>query len=105
ACGDVTRLIVESQGINRRLESIQSAVSQAINAANHIAGRETGNDLEVPWFWTVQYGMRLQTAGLRHPDDEIVVRPGKDESSFSVLYLREGRLAAIDAVGTLRDFT
>ena len=100
AAGDATRLIDE--GINRRLESIQNAVSQSTNAANHIMGVSTGKR-EVPWFWTVQHGIRLQTAGLRHPDDTIVVRKS-GEDQFSVLYLREGRLAAIDTVGSLKDF-
>lgn len=102
AAGDATRLIDESDGTNRRLESIQSAVAQATNAANHIMGAPSGKR-EVPWFWTVQHGVRLQTAGLRDPGDTVVVR-GADRDQFSVLYLREGRLAAIDTIGSLRDF-
>ncbi|WP_067662031.1 NAD(P)/FAD-dependent oxidoreductase [Nocardia miyunensis] len=102
AAGDATRLIDAHDGTNRRLESIQSAVAQATNAANHIMGSPSGKR-EVPWFWTVQHGVRFQTAGLRDPGDTVVVR-GSETEQFSVLYLREGRLAAIDTVGSLRDF-
>ncbi|WP_179443349.1 NAD(P)/FAD-dependent oxidoreductase [Rhodococcus sp. ACPA1] len=102
AAGDATRLVDEGEGINRRLESIQNAVVQGANAANHIMGAPT-DKREVPWFWTVQHGVRLQTAGVRDPDDTVVVR-GSEGEQFSVLYLREGRLAAIDTVGSLRDF-
>ncbi|MFW0786395.1 FAD-dependent oxidoreductase [Gordonia sp. CPCC 206044] len=101
AAGDATRLI--DDGVNRRLESIQNAVAQATNAANHIMGLAMPRR-EVPWFWTVQHGVRLQTAGLRHPDDTIVLRGSSEGDQFSILYLRAGRLAAIDTVGTLRDF-
>ncbi|WAH96316.1 NAD(P)/FAD-dependent oxidoreductase [Arthrobacter sp. MMS18-M83] len=104
AVGDVTRLIDEENGINRRLESIQSALAQAINAANHIMGQAPARH-EVPWFWTVQHGVRLQTAGLRSPDDDVVVRGTPESGHFSVLYLRGGRLAAIDTIAALGDFT
>jgi 3-phenylpropionate/trans-cinnamate dioxygenase ferredoxin reductase component len=53
----------------------------------------------------VQHGVRLQTAGLRHPDDDVVVRGDAGTVPFSVLYLRGGRLAAIDTIGSLKDFT
>jgi 3-phenylpropionate/trans-cinnamate dioxygenase ferredoxin reductase subunit len=103
AVGDVARLVVPERGIDRRLESIPSAVDQAIKAADSIMGAPTRPD-EVPWFWTVQHGVRLQTAGLRAPDDEIVVRPSDKASAMTVLYMRDGNLAAIDAIGSLRDF-
>lgn len=101
AIGDVSRLVAGS--VNRRLESVQNAVAQAITAANHVASG-AGTRPEVPWFWTIQHGVRLQTAGLREPGDDVVVRGSAEDGRFSVLYLREGRLAAIDTVGSLRDF-
>ncbi|MBT2597858.1 NAD(P)/FAD-dependent oxidoreductase [Arthrobacter sp. ISL-72] len=104
AIGDVTRLIIKDQGINRRLESIQSALAQAVSAANSIMGL-TNTKHEVPWFWTVQHGVRLQTAGLRLPEDDIIVRGNPKDGRFSVLYLRDGRLAAIDTIAALSDFT
>ncbi|WP_369046566.1 NAD(P)/FAD-dependent oxidoreductase [Sinomonas sp. P10A9] len=104
AAGDATRLIHAEEGIDRRLESIQSAQAQAGNAANSIMGLPRGKN-EVPWFWTIQHGVRLQTAGLRLPEDEIVLRGNPADAQFTVLYLRDGRLAALDTIGSLSDFT
>lgn len=103
AAGDATRLVDPEHGIDRRLESIQSAQAQAVNAANSIMG-QPGARHEVPWFWTVQHGVRLQTAGVRVPEDEIVLRGDPAGGKFTVLYLRQGRLAAVDTVGSLADF-
>ncbi|WP_083266707.1 oxidoreductase C-terminal domain-containing protein [Arthrobacter sp. U41] len=61
-------------------------------------------DPDIAWFWTVQHGVRLQTAGVRHPDDEVFVRGDPAGGRFSAVYLRNGRLAAVDTVGGLSDF-
>ncbi|WP_166462625.1 NAD(P)/FAD-dependent oxidoreductase [Amycolatopsis acidicola] len=103
AVGDVVRQVCPEEGIDRRLESVQSAVAQGIAAADAIAGSDRVK-AEVPWFWTVQHGVRLQTAGLREPGDEVLLRGTPGQGRFSVLYLRDGRLAAIDTVGSARDF-
>jgi 3-phenylpropionate/trans-cinnamate dioxygenase ferredoxin reductase component len=100
AVGDATRLVDGLSSL--RLESIQNAVAQGINAANHVMNTPPSKP-EVPWFWTVQHGIRLQTAGIRNPDDDEIVRKASGDQ-FSVLYVRDGRLAAIDTVGSLRDF-
>lgn len=103
AVGDVARLTIPAKDIDRRLECIPSAVEQAINAVDSIMGSPARAE-EVPWFWTVQHGVRLQTAGLREPDDEVVIRPSDKASAMTVLYMRNGTLAAIDTIGSLRDF-
>lgn len=103
AVGDVTRSVCPFENVDRRLECIQNATQQASEAAHSIMGSESA-DREVAWFWTVQHGKRLQTAGVRHSDDELVMRGDPASGKFSVLYLREGRLAAIDTVGRLTDF-
>jgi 3-phenylpropionate/trans-cinnamate dioxygenase ferredoxin reductase subunit len=103
AIGDVSRAASADVPDGIRLESVQNALAQAMTAANHIAtGLETTP--EVPWFWTIQHEVRLQTAGLWRADDEVVVRGRAESGRFSVLYLRNGRLVAIDTVGTLKDF-
>lgn len=103
AIGDMSRLVSPGDPHGVRLESVQSATAQAKAAASDILG---GGEIqtEVPWFWTVQHGVRLQTAGLRRDDDELLLRGDPATGQFSVLYLRSGRLAAIDTVGSLRDF-
>lgn len=102
AVGDATR-IATRHGATMRLECIQNAVDQANAVARHIL---TGEEAEpqVPWFWTVQHGVRLQSAGVRAEDDEALVRPSAKGDGFSVLHLRAGALAAIDTVDCLQDF-
>lgn len=103
AIGDVSRSICQFENVDRRLECIQNATHQAAQAARSIMGADPAEP-EIAWFWTVQHDKRLQTAGVRHPDDELVLRGDPAAGKFSVLYLREGRLAAIDTVGRLADF-
>jgi 3-phenylpropionate/trans-cinnamate dioxygenase ferredoxin reductase component len=103
ATGDVTRFISPIDGTSLRLECIQNAQAQADRVAARITGQQPA-DPEIPWFWTVQHGVRLQTAGVRHPDDEVIVRGAPADGRFSVLYLRNGRLAAVDTVARLADF-
>ncbi|GAP54412.1 putidaredoxin reductase [Arthrobacter sp. Hiyo6] len=103
AVGDVTRFMSTIDGASQRLECIQNALAQADRAAAHITGEDAGEP-EIPWFWTVQQGIRLQTAGVRHPEDEVIVRGAPAEGKFSVVYLRNGCLAAVDTIGSLTDF-
>ncbi|GGG65216.1 putative ferredoxin reductase [Kocuria dechangensis] len=103
AAGDVTRFTSPFSGASQRLESIQNATAQAEAVVDDVLDHEV-KPSEVPWFWTVQHGVRLQTAGVMHPDDEVVVRGDPERGKFSVVYLREGRLAAVDTIGGLADF-
>jgi 3-phenylpropionate/trans-cinnamate dioxygenase ferredoxin reductase component len=103
ASGDVTRFTSPIDGASQRLECIQNAVAQADRVAAHITGQEAAVP-EIPWFWTVQHGVRLQTAGVRHPEDDVIVRGELADGRFSVVYLRDGRLAAVDTIAGLTDF-
>lgn len=103
AAGDVTRFSNPFDGSSLRLECIQNAMAQADCIVHHILDKPR-NGTEIPWFWTVQHGVRLQTAGVRHPDDEVIVRGGVEDRKFSVVYLRNGRLSAVDTVDSLKDF-
>jgi len=87
-----------------RLESIQNATDQAITVAKVIAGHSPSYD-SVPWFWSEQYDLRLQTVGLSHGHDDVVLRGSPDARSFSVIYLKQGRVIALDCVNMPRDFT
>jgi 3-phenylpropionate/trans-cinnamate dioxygenase ferredoxin reductase subunit len=51
-----------------------------------------------PWFWSDQYDVKLQIAGLNRGYDETVVRPGKRPGSQSVWYYRQGALIAVDSM-------
>jgi 3-phenylpropionate/trans-cinnamate dioxygenase ferredoxin reductase subunit len=56
-----------------RLESVQNAIEQAKAAAATLAGQPKAYS-EVPWFWSDQYDLKLQIAGLAAGSDETVVR-------------------------------
>jgi 3-phenylpropionate/trans-cinnamate dioxygenase ferredoxin reductase subunit len=86
-----------------RLESVQNAVVQAKVAAAALAGRPAPGP-EVPWFWSDQYDLKLQIAGLSAGYDDHVVRGDPDTERFSVLYYREGALLAVDAVNNAADY-
>jgi 3-phenylpropionate/trans-cinnamate dioxygenase ferredoxin reductase subunit len=85
-----------------RLESVQNAVDQAKAVAAAILGRHAPYD-EVPWFWSDQYDVKLQMAGLSTGHDRQVVRGDPATGRFSVFYFRDGRPIAIDSVNRAGD--
>jgi 3-phenylpropionate/trans-cinnamate dioxygenase ferredoxin reductase subunit len=104
AAGDCTVQPHPLTGEGRvRLESVQNAISQAKTAAATLAGLSVPNDA-VPWFWSDQYDLKLQIAGLSAGHDEYVVRGDIAGEAFSVLYYRDGALLAVDAVNTPGDY-
>ncbi len=86
-----------------RLESVPNAMGQARTAAASICGEETTYN-EVPWFWSDQYDVKLQTAGLSQGFDQIVVRGDRAQRKFSAFYLLAGKLIAVDAINSPADF-
>ncbi|HEX8124428.1 MAG TPA: FAD-dependent oxidoreductase [Allosphingosinicella sp.] len=90
-------------GLRIRLESVQNAHDQAATAARAITGTPQPYEA-VPWFWSNQYDLRLQTVGLSVGHDSTVIRGRREERSFSVLYLLAGRVIALDCVNSTRDY-
>lgn len=86
-----------------RLESVQNANDQATVVARTIMGRDVAYHA-VPWFWSNQYDLKLQTVGLSIGHDRAVLRGDPTTRSFSVVYLRQGRVIALDCVNAMRDF-
>lgn len=86
-----------------RLESVPNAVEQAKTAAAAICGKQVAYD-QVPWFWSDQYDIKLQTAGLLSGYDQAIVRGEPESKKFSVAYLRDDRLIALDAINSPGDF-
>lgn len=104
AAGDCTVMPNPLTGEGRvRLESVQNAVSQARVAAATLAGR-TEPYTAVPWFWSDQYDLKLQVAGLASGYDDFVVRGDPNSETFSVLYYRGGVVRAIDSVNNALDY-
>lgn len=86
-----------------RLESVHNALEQAKTTAANICGKDASY-CQVPWFWSDQYDLKLQIAGLSEGYDGVAVRGNPAERSFSCLYLMENRLIAVDAINAPRDF-
>jgi len=90
-------------GARVRLESVQNAHDQANVAAKAIAGAPEPY-AALPWFWSNQYDLKLQTIGLASGHDDLVLRGDPGTRSFSAVYLREGRVIALDCVNAVRDY-
>lgn len=103
AVGDCTYHPNRLLGRDVRLESVHNALEQAKTAAANLCG-QASEYAQVPWFWSDQYDLKLQIVGLSEGYDEIVMRGEPGASAFSCLYLKGGRLIAIDAINSPRDF-
>ena len=86
-----------------RLESVQNAIDQAKHAAASICGKPKPYN-EVPWFWSDQYDLKLQIAGLAGPQDQIVLRGDPASRSFAAFHLRDGVVVAVEAVSAAPEY-
>ncbi|MQP68020.1 NAD(P)-binding protein [Niveispirillum sp. SYP-B3756] len=104
AIGDcAAQVSAYAAGARVRIESVQNAMDQANIVARHLTGGEAGV-AGVPTFWSNQYDLRLQTVGLSIGYDQAVLRGDPATRSFSVVYLRQGQVIALDCVNLMRDF-
>ena len=103
AAGDVTNHPNELFDRRLRLESVHNAMAQAKAVAGAIAGQPAAY-AEVPWFWSDQYDLKLQIAGVSGPDAAYLVCGEPASRAFSCLHLHDRRLIAIDAINRGADF-
>jgi 3-phenylpropionate/trans-cinnamate dioxygenase ferredoxin reductase subunit len=103
AAGDCTSHPHPWVGQRVRLESVQNAIEQGKAAAATICGEPSGFDA-IPWFWSDQYDLKLQIAGLSTGYDRTVIRGHPDDGSFSVYYLKNGAVIAVDSINDPRSF-
>ncbi|GAA2454955.1 NAD(P)/FAD-dependent oxidoreductase [Streptomyces lavendulocolor] len=102
ALGDCARFPSPHAGRHVRLESVQNASDQAKVVAAGICGDRVPYTA-VPWFWSEQYDMRLQIAGLTAGHDETVLAGDPEGGRFSVFCFREGRLTGVESVNRPAD--
>ncbi|NKB36667.1 MAG: pyridine nucleotide-disulfide oxidoreductase [Gammaproteobacteria bacterium] len=87
-----------------RLESVQNATDQARVAAQTLCGKENAYQ-SLPWFWSDQYDLKLQIAGLSQGYDEVIIRGDRENSrSFAAFYLKDGVVISVDAVNKPPEF-
>ncbi|BAE46227.1 NAD(P)/FAD-dependent oxidoreductase [Rhodococcus erythropolis] len=106
AAGDCTSHVMARYGRCVRLESVPSAVEQAKVAAATMCGKDK-TIAALPWFWSDQYDLKLQIAGLNTGYDEVLLSgdPSCDrDRDFTCFYFRAGELIAADCVNRPRDF-
>jgi 3-phenylpropionate/trans-cinnamate dioxygenase ferredoxin reductase subunit len=103
AAGDCTsHPSIHYGGRHVRLESVDNAFEQGSSAALNVLGTPTPH-AKVPWFWSDQYDLKMIIVGLSQGCDEAITRGSPAARSFSVCYLREGELIAVDTVNAPKD--
>ena len=104
SAGDCTNHPNDLLGHRLRLESVHNALEQAKACASAMLGKPKPYH-QIPWFWSDQYDLKLQIAGLSQGYDQLVVRGNPDEGrSFAAFYLKDGVLIAVDAVNAAPEF-
>lgn len=103
AIGDCSSHPNSIYGRRLRLESVHNALEQAKTAVNNICGMDD-RYAQVPWFWSDQYDIKLQIAGLAEGYDHVVIRGDSSADRFACFYLREQRLIAVDAINSPKEF-
>ncbi|MBS0294886.1 MAG: FAD-dependent oxidoreductase [Proteobacteria bacterium] len=103
AIGDCARRPIGLYGQSLRLESVPNALESAKRAASAIAGRPLPAP-EVPWFWSDQYELKLQIAGVGLSPDRIVTRGDPASAAFAVFQLKDGAIQAVEAVNAPAEF-
>jgi 3-phenylpropionate/trans-cinnamate dioxygenase ferredoxin reductase component len=103
AAGDCTNHPLPLLERRVRLESVPNAIHQAKVAAATLLDAPIAYS-EVPWFWSDQYDLKLQIAGLSTGFDEVVLRGDPATRSFAAFYLRAGQVLAVDAINSPKEF-
>ena len=101
AAGDCTRFYSNRYQRFVRMESVQNAIDQAKAVAQALLGQEVDYD-PLPWFWSDQYDIKLQIAGLSEGYDDTKVVGSTQDNKFYVAYLQDGRLIAVDSINSPR---
>lgn len=101
AAGDCASFPYRGERI--RLESVPNAIDQAEIVARNMLG-EGVDYIAKPWFWSDQYDVKLQIAGLNTGYDNIVTRPGDKDGSVSFWYYQGDTLLAVDAMNEPRAY-
>ena len=102
AAGDCTRHPSVHYGSRVRLESVDNAFEQGTSAALNMLGIATVHD-KVPWFWSDQFDLKMVIVGLAAGYDAMVLRGDPASRAFSVCYLKNGELIAVETVNHTKD--
>ena len=102
SAGDCTLHPSDFYGKNIRLESVHNAIEQGKTVASSIVGEKVAYN-QIPWFWSDQYDLKLQIAGLNSEYDNYIIRGNIVENKFSVFYFKSGLMIASDCVNSAQE--
>jgi 3-phenylpropionate/trans-cinnamate dioxygenase ferredoxin reductase subunit len=105
AIGDCASFPSAHAGRRVRLESVQNTVDQARHLAARLADHDRGAYTAVPWFWTHQFDLNIQTAGIGGPTDQRVTLGDPGSGRFSIARFTDGRLVCVESVNRAADHT
>ena len=103
AAGDCAKRLILPYGRMGRLESVHNAIEQGKQVAAAITGKPAPK-LDCPWFWSDQYNIKLQIAGLSTDYDHFVIRGSREDEKFAVFYFKDDILIAADAINSPPEF-
>ena len=103
AAGDCAKRRIMPYGRMGRLESVHNAIEQGKQVAAAIIGKPAPK-LDCPWFWSDQYNIKLQIAGLSTDYDNFVIRGDEKSEKFSVFYFKNDVFIATDAINSPPEF-
>ena len=103
AAGDCVNYYFSRYGSRQRLESVQNAIDQATTVSASIMGAPITYK-STPWFWSDQYDLKIQIAGLSQDSDLLVTRGNKNDCKFSVCHFKNSRLMAVECVNDQKTF-
>ena len=103
AAGDCVNYYFSRYGARRRLESVQNAIDQAAIVSSSILGEPIFYNA-IPWFWSDQYDLKLQIAGLSEDADLIAIRGNIDDFKFSACHFKDNKLIAVECVNDQKTF-
>ncbi len=103
AAGDCAKRLIQPYGRMGRLESVHNAIEQGKQVASAILGKPAPK-LDCPWFWSDQYNIKLQIAGLSTDYNNFVIRGDEKSEKFSVFYFKKDVLIAADAINSPPEF-
>ena len=105
AIGDVTRQRHPVSGRFERIETWSNAQNQGMAVARALLDPAAPHYDDLPWYWSEQYALRIQVAGLTNGDDEIVRGDMAIGDKFSLIHLLRGQIVGASCVNNVREFT
>lgn len=103
ACGDCTNHPNKLLNKKIRLESVHNAMEQSKTVASSIINKSIEYN-QIPWFWSDQYDHKLQIVGLSGEHDKVIMRGDMSDAKFMLLYTKDEKLIAVDAVNNSKEF-